>query len=128
MTGENKSDFPTASNYIVSSDGQSANERVTTFMSKVTKETIESEFAQFGVSDWQEMMAMLINERGRLLQSPPLPQIERVKVIEQSQPVAKPIRFWKWAFIFGTILIIVVVVFLFKKGAFNMGKGEIRLG
>ncbi len=96
--------------FLVGDNGQAANDKVITHMSKDTKAQIEAEFESLGVANWQELMANLINRRHQF--NSRLPQME---VVEQAEKSTSKINWW----IVGLIgaATICGLVFLFKKSS-----------
>jgi len=97
---------------MVGDNGQAANEQVVIRMSKTTKEQIETEFQNLGISGWQEYMAHLINRRQSVFMPQAAPQLTASTAKPSVQKSSK-INWW----IIGTLCIVMIalIAFLVKK-------------
>jgi len=96
--------------FLVGDNGQAANDKVTTHMSKDTKAQIEAEFESLGVSNWQELMANLINKRYQINGS--VPQVQEVSKVA---PAPSKTNWWMIGLV--GVLAIGGLIFLFKKSS-----------
>ena len=96
--------------FLVGDNGQAANDKVVTHMSKETKAQIEAEFESLGVANWQELMANLINKRYQLNGS--VPQVQEVN---KTEPTTSKTNWWIVG-VFG-MFAIGGLVFLLKKSS-----------
>ena len=96
--------------FLVGDNGQAAIEKVTTHMSKDTKAQIEAEFEALGVSNWQELMANLINKRHQLNSG------FRQMSVAETAPTPNTKTNW-WMIGLVGLLTIAGLIFLFKKSS-----------
>ena len=96
--------------FLVGDNGQAANDKVVTHMSKDTKAQIEAEFESLGVANWQELMANLINKRYQLNGTVP-----QSREVAKTTPTPSKTNWW----MFGIIGVFTIggLVFLLKKSS-----------